>query len=105
MQHFNLSIFLLYFIGIASTGRKHILTDEIKNKIRISRTGKGHTDETKKKISQFQLGVKKTEAHVEKIREANRKAKSEEARANMSNANKGIPWSEARRLAQQNKKK
>jgi len=49
--------------------------------------GKGHSPETREKISKARTGMKFSDEHL----------------AKMSSSKKGIPWSEARRLAQANR--
>lgn len=64
------------------------------------REGTTHTEETKAKIAQ-QKGWKHSEETKQKMRG---KKRTEEQCKNMSESKKGKPWSEARKLAQLNRK-
>lgn len=78
---------------ISDTHKGKIVTDDTKQKLSASlmgkknKLGKKDTDETKKKKSEAQLGMKKNHGSA------------------VSAAKKGKPWTEARRLAQHNRKK
>lgn len=93
-------------IGEASKGRTHIVTDEIKEKIRQSKIGTIVSQETKDKISKYHKGKKTSEETKRKLRESNiGQKRSEETKRNISQSKKGKPWTEARILAQKNRKK
>ena len=103
---------------IAMYGREHLGTGPLKNlteggptqksgwshspatkkQISIKNTGKTRTDTQKERYSK-----PKTKEHAEKIRQANLGRKDDGRYIKTSQTMKGRPWSDARRIAQQNK--
>ena len=73
-------------ISISNTGKKH--SEETKEKIRIKRATQVMTDETKAKISIASQGRRASEATLEKMRS---KTCSDETKQKISDANKGKP--------------
>lgn len=73
-------------------------SNQTKKTISIKNTGKIRTPEHKKNYSK-----PKTKEHAEKIRQANLGRADDGRYAKISQTMKGRPWSEARRLAQQNR--
>lgn len=72
------------------------VSEETKKKISESHKGLTHTKETKKKLSEYWTGKPKSEET---------KKKMSEAQKGKTKSHKGKPWSEARRKAQENRKK
>jgi len=67
-------------------------SEQIKEKISKSNTGKKRTEECKRKISNFQKGRPKPEGYSEKLSKIlTGKTRSEEAKQRMSESRKGIP--------------
>lgn len=92
--------------GEGSTGR--ITSAETRQKLSEVRKGKPGTpksDETRKKMSKSMTGKTHSVESCQKMSNAHKnKIVSIETRQKTSNTLKGKPWSEARRLAQNNKK-
>jgi hypothetical protein len=103
---------------IALYGREHLGTGPLKNLAEggpTQKSGWAHSPETKKQISIKNTGKirtlehkenyrkPKTIEHAEKIKQANLGRKDDGRYIKISKTMKGRPWSEARRLAQQNK--
>lgn len=80
--------------------KRGIAISEAKKGKSNGREGKNHSEETKAKIA-AQVGWKHSEDAKQKMRG---KKRSEEQCKKMSESKKGKPWSEARRLAQLNRK-
>ena len=76
-------------IRLSNTGKK--VSAETIEKLRESHLGNRHAEETKEKLRSMNLGKKLSESHKKKISEGNRgKIVSEESRIKMSNAKIGI---------------
>ena len=103
---------------IAQYGREHLGTGPLKNLTEggpTQKSGWAHSTQTKEQISIKNTGKirtlehrknyckPKTVEHSEKIRQANLGRKDDGRYLKISQTMKGRPWSEARRLAQQNK--
>lgn len=96
---------------IARLGKPH--SKETKLKMSLSHKGHTVTDDTKQKISRANKGVRRaplTDEHKQKISDASKgRVQSEETKRKISEKNrgkyKGVPWSEARRAAQNKKVK
>jgi len=103
---------------IAQYGREHLGTGPLKNLTEggpTQKSGWTHSTQTKEQISIKNTGKirtlehrknyckSKTIEHSEKIRQANLGRKDDGRYLKISQTMKGRPWSEARRLAQQNK--
>lgn len=92
-------------ITLGATGRGH--TDQAREKIRIAATGRKHSAETRNKISEIQRGRKaseETRAKLSLVRRGKRFTKCAAAVAQMSLARKEIPWTQARRDAQERRR-
>lgn len=103
---------------IALYGREHLGTGPLKNLTEggpTQKSGWTHSSQTRKMISIKNTGKirtlehkenyskPKTAEHAEKIRQANLGRADDGRYSKISQSMKGRPWSEARRLAQQNK--
>ena len=86
-------------IGAAHRGRKR--PQEVVERIRLSNIGKTRSQETRQKIAASLLGRKQPGHITAKIKAA---MNSLECKAKMSASRKGKPWTDARRLAYENRK-
>lgn len=76
-------------IGGEATGKQRIVSEETRNKISASLTGRKHTEEQRAFKSQYQKGRKQPEGFGEKVRERQLGRKlNDEWRANISKAKK-----------------
>ena len=95
---------------IATTGNKNPFFGKTqsaagKERLRAANTGKKQSDETIARRVEKLIGkIRTTEMRNNMSLASIGKAKSEEHKQNLSKATKGIPWSDARRAAQQAKK-
>jgi hypothetical protein len=85
------------------------LSKETKKRISEANKGKKRTESSKEKMSECKKGQILSKEHKNKISKAlkgiSKEPFSDEHKANISKARQGIPWSAARRAAQQNKEK
>jgi group I intron endonuclease len=87
--------------GSGSFGYKRVITEEQREKYRVTSTGRKHSEETKAKISAANKGKSKSTEHREKLSEAKKGIKlgprSAEVRKRMSEAGMGHLVSEETR--------
>lgn len=80
-------------------------SEEWKKNMSISHKGKSFSDETRKNMSIARTGEKHSEEWNRNISESHKGKKlSEEHKKNLSEAKKGKPWSNTRRISQNNRK-